>query len=709
MNYKEQLLIDINKIYKDNTITNKSFIDDFVKEIIEYSPNDGFIISITPKWYKRSQSIEFVWNLDDLDIVRYKINYRISETDKSWNIEYCCKKFNNKQNDSNDFFKLVEDGLNEIREARNELVDWLTKKPTTQGEFYNELVSKVDMHIAYSIREEDYNADKMVLGINLDNFRPEIDEKEFLSNHDIYDLGIYTKCFFIDPNDGGCGSWELENDAPFWQLAEKYITDDVKETRISQRNKIKKITSNDFRMCFYHTIYRYLTELNQIKSGKTPFYLKYLLKSEKKRYLGIEPYSLKPFIGIIDSLDGCDIYDLKTIEDFFAKDENGFFVSAYDKNKKFLLKDKSIIELLTQKYFTNEKVKNESLPLVKTAAEHILDDDSLFVKVYKGLSRDKFDFYPTIIGKYHDTSYCDKYCFRPRALQDFVEFLEKSYQRNEENTDNALKYYYKAKEHKRNRKYKLAITALEKAITLVHNIEQTGYPEIHSCLIDCYAKIKDKENQIRVLKLAIDLYGSSKFKGMLNKVAGTITETILNKDSYQVVAECNYGEMYDKHVRRNLPEFSFGKNKIDYRVLERAHMLPVIRQIDKHFHDLLNEAKEAETLEYYDKAVELYERLIAEGTYTSTAYERLIVLYSKANRKNDLIRILQSGISFFEARKSSQAEYARALAKKYNAEEYCEMCIRIGLTIPYNYGYIVLYQNYPFVDKWKKRLAKLMQ
>lgn len=703
MNYKEQLLIDINQIYNENTIPNKSFINDFVNEILDKSPNDDFIISITPKWYKRSQSIEFIWNLDDLEFGRKVICYRISENKSSWRIDYHGNKFNERNKCNDDFFNILSTSLNDIKQLTEAIIDWYNAKPATKGEFYNMLVMVVEQHISSSIRNKEYRSEKMVLGINRDSLRPEIDKVESLLNHDIYDLKNYTKCFFIDPNDG-CGFWELEDEDPFWQLAELYIKEESNEV-----HHIEKITSNEFRMLFYKAMYEYLSELNSIKSGRTSTLLKITAKLGKKKYLGVEPKSLTPYIGIIEGLDGCDLYDLEKIQEIFLTDKNGFFVLENNHNRKFIVKDKSLINLLVDKYFTDKDIDHTILPLIKKAEEHIIDDDSMFIKAYKANYRDMFYSYTTIIGKYADTSYYGKFSYRPKSLQEYVDFLEKSFKKFEEDTYKATVYLDKAKEHKRNRKYKLAITALEKAITLVHNIEQTGYPEIHSCLIDCYAKIKDKENQIRVIKLAIDLYGSSKFKGMLNKVAGTITETILNKDSYQVVAECNYGEMYDKHVRRNLPEFSFGKNKIDYRVLERAHMLPVIRQIDKHFHDLLNEAKEAETLEYYDKAVELYERLIAEGTYTSTAYERLIVLYSKANRKNDLIRILQSGISFFEARKSSQAEYARALAKKYNAEEYCEMCIRIGLTIPYNYGYIVLYQNYPFVDKWKKRLAKLIQ
>ena len=66
-----------------------------------------------------------------------------------------------------------------------------------------------------------------------------------------------------------------------------------------------------------------------------------------------------------------------------------------------------------------------------------------------------------------------------------------------------------------------------------------------------------------------------------------------------------------------------------------------------------------------------------------------------------------SGIKYYEERKAREKEYVRSLAQKYNAEEYCEMCIRLGRPIRYYCGYIILYQEYPFIDKWKKQLKKL--
>lgn len=302
----------------------------------------------------------------------------------------------------------------------------------------------------------------------------------------------------------------------------------------------------------------------------------------------------------------------------------------------------------------------------------------------------------------------------------FIDELEKQiieerkqerFWKKEEKIFKALAYYDNAREHKGKKKYKYAITALEKATAIIQDINCTVYPEIHSCLIDCYARIKDTENQIRVIKLAIELYNHPQYTRMLKRINGTEKECVLIKDSYHVVAKCNYGEMYDKHIKEHLPEFNFYYNNFNpfrHYDFEKDDMLPVIRIIDKHFQTTLKKAERAEMAEFYDEAVELYEQLIAEGIYTQTAYERLIIIYSKAKRKKDLIRILKTGINFFETRKSLQTEYVRSLAKKYNAEDYCEMCIKTGKKIRYYCGYIVLYQDYPFIETWKKRLAKLL-
>lgn len=232
MNYKKQLIFDINRLYKENEVTNTSFIDHVINDILENSPDDELIRGISANWYKRSKSIELIWDINQFKLFQVDVSYRIYENKTSWSIQYLFMKYNETHNDNKTFVEHLNKCLNHIRQVKKNF----KSKLKTKGEFYEELFTQIDWHIASSIRDKKYNATEMALGINLNNFRPEINLKEQLLNHDIYNLTDYTKCFFIDPNDG-CGFWELKDDTLFWELAEKYIKDDREETRISQTKR----------------------------------------------------------------------------------------------------------------------------------------------------------------------------------------------------------------------------------------------------------------------------------------------------------------------------------------------------------------------------------------------------------------------------------------------------------------------------------------
>ena len=340
MNYKEQLIVDINKLYKENEITNTSFIDSVVNSLLEESPNDELIRGIFVNWQKRSKSIELIWDINQFELFEGRISYRISENKTSWSIKYLFDEYDETHNENKTFIEHLHICLNAIKEVYNHFFS----KLETKGELYDELISKVEFHIGSSLRDKTYNSDNMVLGIDLDNFRPIIGEKDSLLNHDIYDLKIYMDCFSIYPNDD---SWELKDDAPFWSLAEKYIQEEPNETRESQIKKIEKISSNEFYMYFYQVMYKHLAYLNDVKHGSV--YARdtqrLIIKYNKKRYLGIEPYSLKPFIGILEGLDGCDLYDLEKFEKAFLIDDKGFYVSVEDNKSEFIIEDKSLINL----------------------------------------------------------------------------------------------------------------------------------------------------------------------------------------------------------------------------------------------------------------------------------------------------------------------------------------------------------------------------
>ena len=193
MNYKEQLIVDINKLYKENEITNTSFIDSVVNSLLEESPNDELIRGISVNWQKRSKSIELIWDINQFELFEGRISYRISENKTSWSIKYLFDEYDETHNENKTFIEHLHICLNDIKEVYKHFFS----KLETKGELYDELISKVEFHIGSSLRDKKYNSDDMVLGIDLYNFRPIIGEKDSLLNHDIYDLKIYMDCFSI--------------------------------------------------------------------------------------------------------------------------------------------------------------------------------------------------------------------------------------------------------------------------------------------------------------------------------------------------------------------------------------------------------------------------------------------------------------------------------------------------------------------------------
>ena len=138
-------------------------------------------------------------------------------------------------------------------------------------------------------------------------------------------------------------------------------------------------------------------------------------------------------------------------------------------------------------------------------------------------------------------------------------------------------------------------------------------------------------------------------------------------------------------------------------------MLPTIRVIEKHFGDLSGLACSEISEKRYENAIEIYEQLIAEGDKSYQVFDALIRIYTIVNKKDSVIMTLQRAIKCYEEQKLKEIEYVRFLAKKYGAEDYCEMCIRIEKEIRYYCGYIVLYQKHTCIDRWKKELKKLLK
>lgn len=204
-------------------------------------------------------------------------------------------------------------------------------------------------------------------------------------------------------------------------------------------------------------------------------------------------------------------------------------------------------------------------------------------------------------------------------------------------------------------------------------------PDVYA--IDTNIEVEEQDNE--------EFLTDDEFQGYLNEVGGI------------------YGKLYDKHIIERLPEFNyFQENPFARNNFEQKNMLPVIRKINSYFNSMLRQALFAESQE---EAIELYKTLIINETYIPDAYSNLASLYLKIGRIEDSIKIYKRGIEYFERRLNWQTEYVRSLAKKYNAEAYCEMCIRTSRKIRYYCGDIILYQEYPFINKWKQKLIELQE
>lgn len=717
MNSSRQSLInEIKKIYVENGLIETAFYDKCINDLVEKLPQDELITSISAKWNNRSRSIELIWDINSFNLYQVDVSYCIAEKSISWQVKYFFQIFNEKNKEKINFIECLNECLSDIRYTYKEI----HSKLTTKGAFYNKLKSVIDCHIGATIHDKDYDANEMVLGINRNNFRPSINKREMLVECDIYELDDFVKSFSIYDD-----YWELVDDSLFWQFANQYIKEDNNdETRLSQVNVIKKISSSEFCELFYNIMCRHLKRLNDIKKSKNldkPIAAYFYIRLAEKRYLGIEPHSLKPFIGVLEGLDGCDVYELKEFENSFKIDGNGFFVSKGNdgllrNRSNFLLENKRLLNLLVAKYFLEDSEHESSLPLIKKADESFNDDDSRFIRMYKEQYHDFTLFLdPTILGKYNDTSFCENYVFLSKEIYEYIEQIQFKKKEISEKIELGEKYFEKATYYKRKKLFNKAVEWYEKCKEL-----NVGYVVYHELLI-CYRQLADYDKELAVATEAYERFPENvEYKKAYLKLTGNFKseKLICNWEGNEFE---DIGHKYENEIHK-LPEYTFDINDHPFhklffqdigereRIKERKKyykFLSGIKEVQTYFKEKIDEAKKCEELGQINDAVIIYERLIAENCYRKNPFERLIIIYTKENRVEDLIRVLEYGINHFTSLEKRQFEYIQYLAKKYKADDKLEKALKIKAEIKYWFGNIVLYQKYSFIDNWKKRLDKV--
>ena len=261
-----------------------------------------------------------------------------------------------------------------------------------------------------------------------------------------------------------------------------------------------------------------------------------------------------------------------------------------------------------------------------------------------------------------------------------------------------------------------AIKVYEENVKLYEDNVDIGFLARHQYdrLIILYHKLKDYENEKRILNKAVVLFpDDTGYKKKLAVLNGSFEEKAITSAPKEIVRTDNWGEIWEKRILE-VPEFDFyfeqetNPNKYSYSFTETERIFSSVWEVQKHFKTIEHEAKAAEDLGELEQAVKLYEQMVAERYYMPSPYDRLIKIYSKAKLHEEEIRILKIGIDHFKQLREKRLAYVMYLAHKYHAVEFAQERINNGKKITYYNGLFELYNPFPIVEKWELRLQKLL-
>lgn len=279
--------------------------------------------------------------------------------------------------------------------------------------------------------------------------------------------------------------------------------------------------------------------------------------------------------------------------------------------------------------------------------------------------------------------------------------------------------------------------SIDEAILIYEEAVKLEVVATHSYdrLMLLYRQKKDYENEIRVAKIAIGVFGKENEKRMGNgydinryinciekasrAITGEKATFIYPKEpiSIPVPKSGSLGAEFE-YLLTKIPEFDFYKDKPD-DISTLEYQMPHIQitgketdrglEINRIFLSMIQEAGNYEQRYDLEKAADLYEHIINEKCLKTAPYDRLIKIYSKAGLPNQEKRVLQLAISFFSELRLKQEEYVKQLAEKAGKLDFCLNRIDRKEKIFYYSGIFELYNPFPIVEKWKDRLNKLTE
>lgn len=286
------------------------------------------------------------------------------------------------------------------------------------------------------------------------------------------------------------------------------------------------------------------------------------------------------------------------------------------------------------------------------------------------------------------------------ALREKATSLEKKKQNKE-----ALEFHHKAIELGESSS-KLNIS------NYIHDIERA---------IVIYSKTKDYELLIPFLKRVIGKYPNinevNKWQIRLAKIENQNTEvdsSLSPKDiEEQIPSNPSLGKKLDE-FRKEMPDFNFfydlpeGMDTLQYQHDVNFDLFQKHKELKDKFSFLIIRGQLNEKKNELKKAIEIYEKIIAEEFPGPEPHERLIIIYSKLKWKEKEIFAIKRAISTFENIKKEQKKYVLSLAGKYDMTSKALEFINSDKKIFYFGGAFELYNPQKTrIEKWNKRLKKL--
>lgn len=294
-----------------------------------------------------------------------------------------------------------------------------------------------------------------------------------------------------------------------------------------------------------------------------------------------------------------------------------------------------------------------------------------------------------------------------------------------EEFDSLIKFRNTASAFEKDGKLNEAIEEYKKSISLGLNSNRlnfSNYSHDIERVVILYNKTKQKETLKLFLEQLIAKYpeykDAQKWAVRLSALTKekVVNPSILPNDiEKQFQSNPSLGARFKMFIG-TFPKFNFyydlpeGMTTMQYLFVRKPVPIEKTRELGElknAFQKILNRAKIAENENNIKTAIEAYQKLVLEQYEDNEPYDRLMIIYRHLGWINEEKKIIELSIEFFSNLKEEQKNNVLSIAREYNMESKALEYINNGKKIFYYGGAFELYNPFPIIEKWKKRLLKI--